>query len=205
MEKKKNNSEEFHVDGVAKFYAKDRSEWRNWLAKNHQTHKSVWLVIHKKGSNQTSVSYNEAVDEALCFGWIDSKPNKLDEYRFIQFFAKRNPNSNWSGVNKRKVAQLIKDGLMTDAGMAVINYAKKHGQWDALNDVDNMIPPDDLIKTLKKYPMAESNFMAFPNSVKRGILEWILNAKKAETRIKRIEETAKLASENRRANQYVKK
>lgn len=187
------------------YYAKDRAAWRSWLMRHHQLEKSVWLIIHKKQNPIGSVSYNEAVDEALCFGWIDSKPNKLDELRFIQFFAKRNPKSNWSDVNKKKVAQLIKDGLMTDAGMELIEYAKANGQWDALNDVDNIIIPDDLEKALKKYTNAESNFIGFPKSVKRGILEWILNAKKEETRMKRVEETARLAAENVRANQYVKK
>lgn len=195
----------FHSDGVAMFYAKDRSAWRSWLMRHHQTSKSIWLIIHKKQSPQSSVSYQEAVDEALCFGWIDSKPNKLDEFRFIQFFAKRNPKSNWSGVNKKKVAQLIKDGLMTDAGMELINYAKANGQWDALNEVDQVIIPDDLVEALKKYANAEVHFSAFPKSVKRGILEWILNAKREETRAKRVEKTAKLAAQNIRANQYTKK
>ncbi len=194
-----------HTDGVDMFYAKDRAAWRSWLMRHHQSSKSIWLIIHKKLSPQSSVSYQEAVDEALCFGWIDSKPNKLDEFRFIQFFAKRNPKSNWSEVNKNKVAQLIKAGLMTYAGMELINYAKANGQWDALNQVDQIMIPADLTQALNRYPKAEANFIAFPKSTKRGILEWILNAKKEETRAKRIEETAKLAADNIRANQYTRK
>ena len=187
---------------IKTFYAKDRKAWRRWLEKNHKKENSIWLIIYKKSSQTKSVYYNEAVEEALCFGWIDSKPNKRNEDSFYQFFAKRNPKSNWSLINKNKVEKLIKVGLMTDAGLQTIEAAKQNGTWTALNEVDNSIMPDDLKKVFDKNKTALKNFDAFPRSSKKIILEWIHNAKKEETRKKRIEETVSLAAKNIRANHY---
>jgi uncharacterized protein YdeI (YjbR/CyaY-like superfamily) len=190
--------------GVKTFHAKTRKDWRNWLIKNHEKEKSIWLIIYKKESSIKSIYYDEAVDEALCFGWIDSKPNKRDDESFFQFFSKRNPKSNWSAVNKKKVEKLIETGLMTKVGFAMIELAKKTGTWTALDEVENLKLPEDLLKALKKEKSAFINFDSFPRSIKRGILEWIQNAKKPETRQKRIDETATLAAKNIRANQYNK-
>ena len=184
------------------FYAKDAADWRKWLEEHHQSKQSIWLVIYKKNSGVPSVYYPEAVDEALCFGWVDSKPNKRDDKSYYQFFSQRNPKSNWSRVNKEKVARLTAAGKMAAAGQAMVAEAKKRGTWDALNDVENLVIPDDLQIALEKVPKALEYFTAFPKSTRRSILEWILNAKKPETRAKRIEETARLAGENIRANQY---
>ena len=189
-------------DGINTFCAKDRKAWRKWLEKNHATEVSVWLIIYKKESGKTTVYYPEAVEEALCFGWIDSKPNKRDEESYYQFFTKRNPKSAWSKVNKAKVEQLIKDGLMTAAGMAAIELAKNSGTWTALDKVDNSIVPDDLQQALNKNKTAGQYFEAFPRSSKKIILEWIHNAKRPETRQKRIEETVSMAEKNLRANHY---
>jgi uncharacterized protein YdeI (YjbR/CyaY-like superfamily) len=191
-----------HIDGIDMYYAKDRETWRKWLEKNHAKKRAVWLIYYKPLSGKTRVSYDDAVDEAICFGWIDSKPNKLDELRSIQFFAPRNPKSNWSKVNKERVARLIKEGRMTEAGLAAINEAKKNGAWNALNEVEEMVIPDDLMKALTKNKQAYHNFLAFPRSSKKNILEWIHNAKQMQTRINRIHETVTLASENIRANHY---
>jgi uncharacterized protein YdeI (YjbR/CyaY-like superfamily) len=187
-------------DTIATFYAKDRPAWRTWLQKNHTTEKSVWLIIYKKDCSIPSVYYKEAVDEALCFGWIDSKPNKRDEVSYYQFFAKRNPKSNWSKVNKLKVEKLIAANLMTEAGFAMIDLAKQNGNWDALNDVDEVILPADLQDAFSNNKIAFTNFEAFARSSRRGILEWILNAKQPTTRQKRIAETVKLAEQNIKAN-----
>lgn len=186
--------------GIKTVYAKNRKEWRKWLTKNHSSQKSVWLVIFKKESKIPSVYYPEAVDEALCFGWIDSVPNKKDENSYYQFFSKRNPKSNWSKVNKTKVNRLIKQGLMQDAGYNAISISKKNGTWNALDDVENLIVPDDLKKLFEKNTIAFKNWEQFPPSSKRGILEWILNAKKEETRKKRMEDTVSLAEKNIKAN-----
>ncbi|MBS1598382.1 MAG: YdeI/OmpD-associated family protein [Bacteroidetes bacterium] len=191
-----------HIDGVEMYYAKDRKAWHEWLKKNHASKKSVWLIYYKPASGKTRVSYNDAVDEAICFGWIDSKPNKLDEFRSIQFFAPRKPKSNWSKINKERAERLIKEKRMQPAGLAVIKQAKINGSWDALNEVEEMTIPDDLQKELEKNKKAKEYFMAFPKSSKRNILEWILNAKQTETRNKRINETVRLAKDNIRANHY---
>jgi uncharacterized protein YdeI (YjbR/CyaY-like superfamily) len=189
-------------DGMKSFYARDRCEWRTWLQKHHEKEKSIWLIIYKQSATTKSVTYPEAVEEALCFGWIDSKPNKRDDDSFYQFFAKRNPSSNWSKINKDRVQKLIDQGLMTTAGIAVIEQAKANGKWKALDDIENLILPDDLKRMLAANKEAAVHFEVFPRSVKKGILEWVLNAKTKETRDKRIQETVTLAANNIRANQY---
>jgi uncharacterized protein YdeI (YjbR/CyaY-like superfamily) len=187
------------------FTASTRADWRDWLAKHYATEKNVWVKLYKKNSGIPSVTYDEAVDEALCFGWIDSSVRKGDDNYRLQYFAKRNPKSNWSKVNKAKVEKLIQAGLMTDSGMAMIELAKKSGTWSALDEVENLTNPSDLDQELNANPMAKGHFNAFPRSVKRGILEWLLNAKTPETRTKRIREIVTLAERNERANQYVSK
>ncbi len=189
-------------NGVATYYAKDRQSWRNWLNENHSNEQSVWLIIYHKNSATPSVTYPESVDEALCFGWIDSKPNKRDHESYYQFFSKRNPRSNWSGVNKRKVQGLLEAGLITESGHEMIRMAKDSGTWDALNDVENLIIPKDMMLLFDENKIALDNWNNFPPSTQRGILEWIFNAKRAATRAKRIKDTVELATENIRANQY---
>lgn len=185
--------------------AENPEAWRQWLMANHQSEKAVWLIIYKKESGVPSVYYDEAVNEALCFGWVDSKPNKRDGQSFYQYFSQRNPKSNWSRVNKEKVEKLIQAGKMQPSGMAMIEQAKNSGTWDALNEVEQLIIPPDLQEALQGFSKALENFESFPKSTRRGILEWILNAKRPETRQKRIRETAELAAQNIRANQYPRK
>jgi uncharacterized protein YdeI (YjbR/CyaY-like superfamily) len=189
-------------DGIKTFYAKSQKEWRKWLEKNHPLEKSVWLIIYKKETGIPSVYYPEAVDEAICFGWIDSKPNKRDDESYYQFFAKRNPKSNWSKVNKTKVERLLKKGLIAKAGLDAIEMAKQNGTWTALDKVEEMAIPIDLQKAFDKNKKAFLNFDKFPRSSKRNILEWIMNAKRTETRQKRIVETVELAGKNIKANHY---
>lgn len=181
-----------------------RAEWRDWLQNNHMLDEGVWLIRYKKGSGKPILEVNDVVEEALCFGWIDSLPRKLDDERSMLYIAPRKPGSNWSALNKKRVAKMIKAGLMTSAGQEKIDAAKVDGSWTALDEVEALVIPDDLAETFDQYPDAQGNFEAFPRSVKRSILEWILNAKQATTRQKRIEETARLASENIRANQWRK-
>jgi len=189
-------------NGIATYYAASRAEWRNWLQENHSSTKNVWLIIYKKESGKPSITYKEAVEEALCFGWIDSKPNARDAESFYQFFAQRNPKSNWSKVNKAKVEALIQQNLMTEAGYKMIEIAKQNGTWDALNEVEASVIPPDLQAALNANEAALNYFNAFPRSSKRNILEWILNAKQPATRLKRIEETVRLAADNIKANHY---
>ena len=189
-------------NGVEAIKAANASQWRKWLEQNHALKKSVWLIIYRKESAIPSVYYDEAVDEALCYGWIDSKPNKRDESSYYQFFSKRNPKSNWSKVNKNKVERLLKKGRMAVAGKEMIKLAKETGTWHALDQVENLIVPDDMQNEFDQNQKAYLNWQTFPPSTRRGILEWIFNAKREETRKKRISETVKLAADNIRANQY---
>lgn len=189
-------------NGVKTITAKDSTEWRDWLKQHHATEKSIWLIIYHKQSSRPSVYYDEAVDEALCYGWIDSKPNKRDGESYYQFFSGRNPKSNWSKVNKKKIERLISAGKVSDAGMEMIRIAKETGTWTALEQVDQLIVPEDMQLLFAQNPIAFKNWEKFPPSTKRGILEWIFNAKKSETRQKRIRETVELAKDNIRANQY---
>ena len=183
-------------------HPKTTAEWRAWLGQNHTRTEGIWLITYKKATGKPRVEYNESVEEALCFGWIDSKGNKLDEERTMLWFAPRKAGSNWSGSNKERAERLISAGLMTPAGLAKIEAAKADGSWNALDAVEALEIPPDLEAALGSYRAAGQNFEAFPRSVKRAILEWIANAKRPETRAKRIEETARLAQENIRANQW---
>jgi uncharacterized protein YdeI (YjbR/CyaY-like superfamily) len=179
-----------------------RDAWRAWLAANHTRTAGIWLISYKVESGKPRFDYDAAVEEALCFGWIDSKPNKLDAERSLLWFAPRKPKTGWSAINKQRVAKMIETAQMTPAGLAKIEAAQADGSWSRLDSVEALEVPPDLAQALADHPPAAINFEAFPRSVKRGILEWILNAKRAPTRAKRIEETARLAAQNQRANQW---
>lgn len=179
-----------------------RTEWRAWLAEHHASSTGIFLVTFKKAAGKPRVEYEEAVEEALCFGWIDSKPQKLDDERSMLWFSPRKPKSGWAGPNKKRVERLIAAGLMLPAGLAKIEAAKADGSWSKLDAIEALEMPTDLVSTFERFPKSAEHFAAFPRSVKRGILEWIASAKKAETRAKRIEETARLAGDNVRANQW---
>lgn len=181
------------------FQAKTRSSWRSWLKKNHQAKDSIWLIIYKKESGVPSVYYPEAVEEALCFGWIDSLANKRDEKSYYQFFSKRKPKSNWSKINKLRVAKLIEKDLMMPKGLEMVELARETGTWTKLEEVDEIIIPQDLKKLFNKNTLAFKNWNGFAKSSRRAILEWILNAKKDETRQKRLKETVELAELNIKA------
>jgi uncharacterized protein YdeI (YjbR/CyaY-like superfamily) len=183
-------------------HPKTRAAWRKWLELNHTQTMGIWLISYKKASGKPRLEYDASVEEALCFGWIDSKPQKLDEERSMLWFAPRKAKTGWSVLNKERVSRLIKQGLMADPGLIKVKLAKKDGSWFLLDAVDALTVPPDLLAALVKMPEAKVHFDAFPKSVKRGILEWIQNAKKPETRSKRIEETATMASKNERANQW---
>ena len=177
-------------------------EWRGWLEQNHARGEGVWLISFKKSAGRTRIEYDEMVEEALCFGWVDSKPNKLDEERSMLWFAPRKPGAGWSALNKQRAEKLLDAGRMTPAGLAKIEAARLDGSWNALDSVEALEIPTDLLAALRANPAAAGYFEAFPRTVKRSILEWISKSKKAETRTKRIEETVRLAAENIRANQW---
>lgn len=189
-------------EGIKTTGAKSPSAWRKWLEKNHVKERSVFLIIYRKQCDVPSVYYSEAVDEALCFGWIDSVPKKRDAISYYVLFSKRNPKSNWSRVNKLKVERLLKEGKMTEAGQKMIDLAKASGTWTALDHVSDLIVPQDLQSLLNKNKKAVKYFEAFSPSAKRGILEWVYSAKRPETRKNRIKEIVRLAAQNIKANQY---
>lgn len=186
-------------NGVKAFNAKMKINWRNWLDQNHEKETSVWLIIYKKTASTNHFSHSDAVEEALCYGWIDSLTIKRDDESRYQFFSKRKAKSNWSAVNKSKALKLIELGLMRPAGLKSIEIAQANGMWDALNDVENLIVPEDLNEALNQENIAKTNWERFPPSSKKAILKWISEAKRIETRASRINETVKLAKENVRA------
>jgi uncharacterized protein YdeI (YjbR/CyaY-like superfamily) len=181
--------------------AKTRKTWRTWLAKHHDKAQGVWLVYFKIGSGTASINYDEAVEEAICYGWIDSVVAKIDEASYKQLFSPRKAGSGWSRVNKQRIEKLVAQGLLAAPGLTKIEAAKRDGSWEKLDVIETLEVPPDLKKALAKNKAAKAYFETFPRSTKRAILEWIANAVKAETRAKRVEETAKLAAQNIRANQ----
>ena len=187
-------------DGRPMVHPKTRREWRAWLARNHAASSGVWLVTYKRETGKPRVEYDEAVEEALCFGWIDSRTNKLDEKRSLLWMSPRKARSGWSRTNKERVERLERQGLMTEAGRAAVATAKENGAWAALDAVEALELPEDLARALAANPKANANYEAFAPSAKKVILTWIASAKRPETRAKRVEETVRLAAENIRAN-----
>ncbi|HAA28290.1 MAG TPA: hypothetical protein DCE56_12160 [Cyanobacteria bacterium UBA8553] len=179
------------------FQAKDRKEWREWLKKNHHTSLGVWLIYYKVKSGKPSVQYSEAVKEALCFGWIDSKVKSLDAERYMQIFTPRKRKSVWSKLNKQYIEELIEQGLMTEAGLVKIEAAKQDGSWNTLDAIEELIIPVDLKQALEANETAKRYFEAFSKSSKKNILFWIESAKRPETRLKRIEQTISSAAQNK--------
>ena len=189
---------------IGEVYAQSRKDWRLWLDANHDKFNQVWLVLYKKGSSVSSVNYEESVEEALCFGWIDSKPQKRDENCYLLFFSRRKPNSVWSSSNKKRIIKLAEAGLMRPAGIAAVETAKANGSWTSIDNVEAMIMPEALEYLLSTNSTARLFFNAFPASAKKGIYQWIASAKTDTTRTKRVQETVDLAEKNIRANQWKK-
>lgn len=162
----------------------------------------MWLVSWKKATGKPALSYDEAVSESLCVGWVDSKPRKLDDERTMLYFSARKPTSAWSRPNKIRVEKLRAAGLMMPAGEAVIDKAMANGSWSLLDEVEDLIVPPDLAEAFDAHPPARANWERFPPSARRGILEWIVQARRKDTRAARIDETARRASLNQRAAQW---
>ncbi|MCU0445039.1 MAG: YdeI/OmpD-associated family protein [Microscillaceae bacterium] len=178
------------------FYPPDRATWRAWLANNHASKNGVWLIYYKKNSDKPSIAYPDAVKEALCYGWIDSKVNKLDEFSYKQVFTPRKPKSVWSKVNKAYLEELLAQNLMTEAGLKTIEIAKQNGAWSSIDEIENLILPADFAEALQKNPIAASNYETFAKTAKKSILLYITGTKKPEVRAARIDETVKLAEQN---------
>ncbi|MEH2376523.1 YdeI/OmpD-associated family protein [Nostoc sp.] len=198
------NLSKSQISGVSKlnnefptFCPTSRQEWRRWLENNHHTCFGIWLIYYKVKSGKPSVRYSEAVKEALCFGWIDSKVKSLDEERYMQIFTPRKLKSVWSKLNKQYIEELIEQGLMTTVGLEKIEAAKENGSWNSLDAIEALIIPLDLKQALEANTTAKGYFEAFNNSSKKNILFWIDSAKRPETRLKRIEQTVNSAASNK--------
>jgi uncharacterized protein YdeI (YjbR/CyaY-like superfamily) len=186
---------------LPELHVESRAQWREWLAANHGASRGVWVTVDKKGSGGRHVSYDDLVDEAIAFGWVDSRPRRLDDRRSQLLMTPRSPRSSWSRVNKQRVERLTAAGLMHPAGQAAVDLARQTGTWTALDEVEELTEPDDLRTALDASPAARRFWNAFPRSTKRAILEWIAAAKRPETRARRIEETVGQAAQDVRANQ----
>jgi len=184
------------------YYAKDRKAWRKWLDRNHATSTAVWLIYYKKDSGKTRVPYADAVEEALCFGWIDSTVNPIDEDSYMQLFTPRKAKSGWSKLNKERIARLIEQGLMMPAGMEKIDTAKKNGSWEKLDGIEAFAIPDELKKAFKANKNAEQYFGTLSNTTRKMILHYISTAKRQETKDKRVAEMMTGLAENRLPDRY---
>lgn len=174
-----------------------REEWRRWLAENHAASTGIWLVYPKKASGLPGPSYEEAVEEALCFGWIDSRVRPLDERRRLQWFSPRRPGSIWSALNKARVARLLAAGQMAPSGVAKVEAAKADGSWEILDKVEALDMPQDLVAALAAVPGAEAGFAGLAASIRKPLLYWVLSAKRPATRAGRIAALAEAAAEGR--------
>lgn len=175
-------------ENIPSFMPSSRSDWRKWLQEHHLQEKAVWLIYHKKNSGKPTVAYSDAVDEALCFGWIDSTSRSVDDLTYKQYFTVRKTKSVWSRVNKEKVERLIKENLMTEAGFKSIKIAKENGSWTILDEAEALIRPADLQIAFDANPQAFEFYETLSRTNKRNILQWLVLAKREETRQKRIQE-----------------
>lgn len=184
------------------FYPKTPKEWRSWLQKNHAKKDAVWVIFYKKSSGKPTLTWSDAVDEALCFGWIDSTKKTLDHEASIQFFSKRKAKGTWSKINKAKIIRLTEEGLMMPAGLACIERAKENGSWTILDTVEELSIPEDLEKAFKSRPGSKAFFMSLSKSVRKMMLHWIVMAKREETREKRLTEIADSMGEKKRMARF---
>jgi uncharacterized protein YdeI (YjbR/CyaY-like superfamily) len=187
------------LDDAPLVHADDRATWRAWLEANHLTATGAWLVTWRPRSGHAFLDYEAAIEEALCFGWVDSTGGRFDDDRGKLYFAPRKPRSVWAATNKARVERLIADGRMTPAGLAAIERAKTNGSWDILDSVERLEVPDDLATALSSRLTAASNFAAFPPSARRMLLGWIATARRPETRAARVTQVADAAARNERA------
>lgn len=179
----------------------DLDVWRAWLEANHATARGVWLVSWRASSGRATFDYEAAVEEALCFGWVDSRGGRVDDQRTKLYFAPRNPRSGWARPNKERIERLIAAGRMAPAGMRAVEVAKENGSWTLLDAVERLEEPDDLGAALDARPPARQHWDRFPPSARKMLLTWIVSARRPETRASRVEETATAAQRNERANE----
>jgi uncharacterized protein YdeI (YjbR/CyaY-like superfamily) len=187
------------IDGGERFQPATLADWRDWLAANHARTAGVWLVTRKASAPGASIGYEESVEQALCFGWVDSQAKGLDAERTMLWFAPRRSRSGWARTNKQRIERLTAAGLMAPAGQAVIDAAKADGSWTLLDDVEDLVVPADLAAAFDAHPGARENWDAFPRSPRRAMLVWLVQAKRPQTRAKRVAEIAERAAAGERA------
>jgi uncharacterized protein YdeI (YjbR/CyaY-like superfamily) len=178
--------------------AADGAAWRAWLEANHATSSGAWLVTRRPRSGKPGLDYETAVEEALCFGWVDGTAGRVDDVRSKQYFAPRKPRSGWAATNKARVQRLIADGRMTPAGLAAIERAKANGSWSLFDSVERLEVPADLAEAFAALPAAGDSFAAWPPSVRKQALASLVQARRAQTRSERIRKIAEAASRNER-------
>ncbi len=181
------------------YHPPDLAAWRAWLAASCDTVRGVWVASWKKGSGRDPVDYVHLVEEALCFGWIDSTVNPLDDERGLQLMTPRKPKSSWTRLNKERVAALEAQGRMTDAGRRAVEVAKANGYWTIYDSVEDLIEPDELADALDADPAARTAWDGFPPSARKQMLWWVVSAAKPETRTKRIATIVSDAASGRRS------
>ena len=186
------------LDDAPLVHADDRATWRAWLAANHATTRGAWLVTWRPRSGRVSLDYEAAVEEALCFGWIDGTSGRLDDERGKLYFAPRKPRSVWAASNRARVERLLTAGRMTAAGLAAVERAKADGSWSVLDGPERLEVPTDLAAALAARPPATANFAAFPPSARMQLLGWVAVARRPQTRAARIERIADSAARNER-------
>ena len=187
---------------VEDYCPSDKKDWRKWLELNHNRKGAVWLIFYKKKSPNHNLSWSESVDEALCFGWIDSTKRTIDSEKYKQYFSKRKTKSNWSKINKDKVKTLIDQGLMKKEGYKSIEIAKENDSWTNLDEVEALVIPKDLKEKFENHKGSIEYFNSLSKSAKKILLHWVISAKRKETRQKRILEIVENASENLKPKQF---
>lgn len=186
------------LDEAPHVHADDRATWHAWLEANHASARGVWLVTWRRRTGRPTLSYEDAIEEALCFGWVDSTGGHLDDDRGKLYFAPRKPRSVWAASNKARAEKLIREGRMAPAGLAAIERARANGSWSLLESSDRLEVPDDLAAALEAHPPADASFAAFPPSARKMMLGWLATARRPETRARRIERIAEAAARNER-------
>ena len=182
------------ADGL---YVTNRDDWRAWLRKNYETKKEIWLIYYKKHTGKPSIPYDDSVEEALCFGWIDNIIKRIDDEKFVRKFTPRKAKSKWSEANKRRVRKMTEVGKMTEAGLAKVKEAKKTGEWFKIAPVrKELVIPSYVKETLAKNQKALANFNNLAESYKRQYVGWISSAKREETRKRRLMEAIRLLEKN---------
>jgi uncharacterized protein YdeI (YjbR/CyaY-like superfamily) len=188
------------LEDVPRIHPESASEWREWLAEHHATAPGVWLVSWRSGSGRSPLAYEDQVLEALAYGWIDATVRRLDDERRMTYFAPRRKGSGWARSNRARIERLRAEGRMTPAGEAAVERAVADGSWTVYDDAVDLVVPDDLEEAFARHPGSRANWDGFPPSSREQVLFWIGQARRAATRERRVEETARLAAEGIRVD-----